>query len=70
MYMLYTVIGSFFLVLFGMEIAYNFVWLSEGEGWTEIEPLEGHPVMYNLTGHIIPAVYFFKLIKKKKNEIG
>lgn len=55
MYMLYTVLGSLFLICFGFEIAYNVLWLSD-DAWTENEPLEGHPVTYNLSGHIVPIV--------------
>lgn len=52
MYMLYTVIGSLFLILFGVEIAYDVLWIGEDDS----EPLEGHPVTYNLSGHIVPIV--------------
>lgn len=55
-YMLYTAIGSLFLIIFGVEIAYHIVWLGPEDGWVEVEPLHGHPVKYNLTGHIIPVV--------------
>lgn len=55
--MLYTVVGSLFLILFGLEIAYNVLWLGDEE-WTETEPLEGHPITYNLTGHIVPIVSY------------
>lgn len=57
--MLYTTIGSLFLILFGAEIAYHLVWLGPDDGWVEAEPLLGHPVAYNLTGHIIPMVSKF-----------
>lgn len=65
MYMLYTAIGCLFLILFGLEIAYHMVWLGPEEGWTEVEPLQGHPVAYNLTGHIVPMVciWFIIIIK-------
>lgn len=53
--MVYTVIGSLFLIIFGFEIAYNIVWLHDEE-WTETEPLIGNVVTYNLTGHIVPIV--------------
>lgn len=56
MYMLYTVIGSLFLIVFGIGIAYNVLWLNNDEEWTETEPLEGHPITYNKTGHIVPIV--------------
>lgn len=55
--MLYTVVGSLFLILFGLEIAYNVLWLGDDE-WTETEPLEGHPITYNSTGHIVPIVSY------------
>lgn len=54
LYMVYTTIGCIFLIIFGLEIGYNYLWLNEGEGWQETEPLQGHSVKYNLTGHIIP----------------
>lgn len=54
--MAYTVIGCLFLVLFGLEIAYFYVWLGVGDSWVETEPLEGVPVTYNDTGHMVPAV--------------
>lgn len=53
--MLYTVIGSLFLIIFGLEIAYNYLWVGPDEGWSETEPLVGHPVRYNISGHIIPV---------------
>lgn len=56
--MLYTVVGSMFLIMFGIEIAYNVLWLGDDEEWTETEPLEGHPITYNLTGHIVPIVSY------------
>lgn len=56
MYMMYTVIGSLFLIIFGIEIAYNLLWLADDEEWTETEPLKGHPITYNQTGHIVPIV--------------
>ncbi|KNC33173.1 hypothetical protein FF38_03639 [Lucilia cuprina] len=54
LYMFYTTIGCLFLILFGFEIGYNYLWLDHGEHWTETEPLEGEPVKLNLSGHIIP----------------
>lgn len=56
LYMLYTVIGSLFLIIFGIELAYKFFWIGDDEGWIESEPLEGHPIAYNLTGHIVRVV--------------
>lgn len=56
MYMLYTVLGSLFLICFGVEIAYSVLWLNDDDEWTETEPLEGHPVRINLSGHIVPIV--------------
>lgn len=54
--MLYTTIGSLFIIIFGIEIGYNALWLGDGEGWHETEPLKGHPIKFNLSGHIIPMV--------------
>lgn len=54
--MIYTTIGTLFIIVFGIGIAYNVWWLGDGEGWNETVPLEGHPVRFNLTGHIIPVV--------------
>lgn len=54
--MIYTTIGCLFIIIFGIEIGYNYLWLGEGSGWEETEPLHGHPVKYNITGHIIPIV--------------
>lgn len=59
MYMLYTVIGSLFLIMFGAQIAYDVLWANDDEEWTETEPLEGHPITYNLTGHIVPIVSWY-----------
>lgn len=56
--MLYTVVGSLFLIMFGVEIAYNVLWLADDGEWTETEPLEGHPITYNSTGHIVPIVSY------------
>lgn len=56
LYMVYTTIGTLFIILFGAEIGYNALWLGDGEGWLETEPLEGHPIRFNLSGHIIPVV--------------
>lgn len=58
LYMVYTTLGSLFLITFGIEIGYKALWLGEGDGWEETEPLQGHPVRYNLTGHIVPVVSF------------
>lgn len=53
--MVYTAIGSLFIIIFGIEIGYRSIWLGEGDGWLETEPLLGHPVRFNLSGHIIPV---------------
>lgn len=52
--MIYTVMGSLFIIIFGIEIGYT-AWMGESGGWIETEPLQGHPVRFNLTGHIIPV---------------
>lgn len=55
MYMFYTAIGTLFIILFGAEIGYDAVFLGDGEGWVETEPLEGHPIRFDLSGRIIPV---------------
>lgn len=65
--MVYTVIGSLFLIIFGFEIAYNIVWLHDEE-WTETEPLIGNVVTYNLTGHIVPIVRHIYFPFKYSND--
>ncbi|XP_016951073.1 palmitoyltransferase ZDHHC16 [Drosophila biarmipes] len=57
LYMAYTTLGCLFLILFGLEIGHKYLWLDNGETWTEIEPLEGQPVKFNLSGHIIPVTH-------------
>lgn len=53
--MLYTTIGTLFIISFGFELGYGVLFLDEA-GWKEMEPLQGHPVRFNLSGHIIPVV--------------
>jgi palmitoyltransferase len=55
LYMVYTVIGVFFVMAFGIDIGYQVLWLGDGGGWQEVEALRGSPVRYNLTGHVIPV---------------
>lgn len=62
--MFYTTIGCLFLIVFGFEIGYNYLWLDHGDHWTETEPLEGEPVKLNLSGHIIPDVCMIILLFK------
>lgn len=61
--MLFTVVGSLFIILFGLGIAYELLWLDDEEN-----ELEGHPIMYNLTGHIVPVVsfdyYYYSFLQK------
>lgn len=57
LYMAYTTIGCIFLISFGFEIGYKHIWLDHGDSWIESEPLEGQPVKYNLSGHIIPVTH-------------
>lgn len=58
LYMVYTTIGCLFLVIFGFDIGINVLFYSDGDGWFETEPLQGHPIRYNLTGHLVPVVTF------------
>lgn len=53
--MVYTVIGVFFIMLFGIGIGYEVLWIGDGGGWQEVEELRGSPVKFNLSGHIIPV---------------
>lgn len=53
--MVYTVIGVLFVMLFGIDIGYQVLWLGDGGGWQEVEALQGSPVKFNLSGHIIPV---------------
>ncbi|XP_054747918.1 palmitoyltransferase ZDHHC16A [Anastrepha obliqua] len=57
LYMAYTSIGCLFLIVFGFEIGYNHLWLDHSDSWVESEPLEGQPVKFNLSGHIIPVTH-------------
>lgn len=59
MYMAYTTLGTLFLIVFGIEIAFNAVFTGDGDGWLETEPLEGHPIRFNLSGHIVAVVNVF-----------
>lgn len=54
--MLYTTVGVLFIIVFGFELGYNVLIVGDGIGWNEVEPLHGHPVRFNLSGHIIPVV--------------
>lgn len=58
MYMLFTVVGSLFIIVLGLGVAYELLWLDDEDA----EELEGHPIMYNLTGHIVPVVSFVHLV--------
>lgn len=53
--MVYTSVGTLFLIVFGIGLGINAIFYSEAEYWSEVEPLRGSPVKYNLTGHIIPV---------------
>lgn len=59
MYMCYTALGTLYLIVFGIEIGYDAVFMGDGEGWIETEPLEGHPIRFDITGRIFPVVRFF-----------
>lgn len=57
-----------------MGIGINSLVLSDGEGWFETEPLEGHPVRFNISGHALPIVsiiaadFFFHFLNTTKCE--
>lgn len=64
--MVYTAIGALFIMLFGVGIAYESVfvsetnpvvgnWLADSHGDSDGDMLEGHPVRVNGTGHFIPV---------------
>lgn len=53
--MIYTVVGVVFVMIFGIGIGYEVLWLGDGGGWQEFEELQGNPVKFNLSGHIIPV---------------
>lgn len=55
LYMIYTVVGVFFVMLFGIGIGYEVLLVGDGGGWQESEELQGSPVRFNLSGHIIPV---------------
>lgn len=55
LYMIYTVIGVSFVMLFGIEIGYEVLLIGDGGGWQEVEELQGSPVKFNLSGHVIPV---------------
>lgn len=55
LYMVYTTLGVLFIMLFGIGIGYEVLWLGEGVGWQEDEKLQGSPVTFNLSGHVIPV---------------
>ncbi|XP_017846080.1 palmitoyltransferase ZDHHC16 [Drosophila busckii] len=57
LYMLYTTAGCLFLIIAGLEIGHKYLWLDHTESWTEVEPLEGQPVKFNLSGHVIPVTH-------------
>lgn len=51
MFMAYTVAGVFFIIIFGIRIGFDVLWLGN-VAWQENEHLKGALVRYNLTGHI------------------
>ncbi|CAO1431493.1 unnamed protein product [Diamesa serratosioi] len=55
LYMVYTTLGVLFIMLFGIGIGYEVLWLGDGVGWQEDEKLQGSPVTFNLSGHVIPV---------------
>jgi palmitoyltransferase len=66
LYMVYTSVGCLFIIIFGIEIGLNAMFWGDGEGWNEVEKLEGSPVRFNLSGHIIPVVSLCNLCEREK----
>lgn len=63
MYMVYITLGTLFIMVFGIELAYNEIWLEyTKEDDTEEEPT-GHPIHFNNSGPI-PIVSFVLLYFK------
>lgn len=50
LFMVYTVAGVIFIMVFGIGIAYDVLW--QDVAWQENEHLKGALVRYNLSGHI------------------
>ncbi|XP_018330340.1 palmitoyltransferase ZDHHC16 isoform X2 [Agrilus planipennis] len=59
LYMVYMILGVFFIIVCGFELAYAVIWLDFEDG--EEPELEGHPVKYNRTGALIPVTDFLYL---------
>lgn len=53
LYMVYMVAGVVFVMLAGVELAYETLWLSSDD--SDEPELEGHPVKFNKTGALIPV---------------
>lgn len=58
MYMVYMVIGVFFVILCGWDIAYDVMFLGK-DAEDEDPELEGHSVKINRSGALIPVVSIF-----------
>lgn len=56
LYMVYMVMGVFFIIVCGFELAYEVVWLAPDPDEPE---LEGHPVKFNKTGALIAVVRYY-----------
>lgn len=52
--MVYMVVGVFFVIICGFDLAYTAIWLAPEE--SDEPELEGHPVKFNKTGALIPVV--------------
>lgn len=58
--MAYTTLGTLFLILFGVYIAAMAWFKGSGDAWQETEPLVGHSIRFNSSGHIISIVIMGK----------
>lgn len=57
LYMVFMVVGTLFLIIFGFDLAYQEIWLTPD--YSDEPELEGHPVKFNKTGAMIPVTELF-----------
>ncbi|XP_063704599.1 palmitoyltransferase ZDHHC16 [Culicoides brevitarsis] len=74
LYMAWTCIGIIYMCIFGVGLAYDILWKYAGEeAWTPDEDPVGHPVRFNLSGHVIavPEMNDYELdgIEPRKHDI-